>query len=904
MSGYNQCCPKDYSLLDVDYTFELIPDTPATAAAGYTAETRAQAQTWYGPVVDGKYFYYTAWSGSILGVDNLSSIFVCRERATGKLMFAVNCQDYNLDTSANYLGQTKTICRCKPVILEDKVYLCNALMSNLGAQLYAINKRNGSLIWAAAYRTPGDLGYVTQQGDYGAYVGSNMNISDLNPIAYKEKDGYPRIIVGVSSFQNTPLNVGTITGGYPVYTDQGALVCIKDLGASSALDWKTETCAPLLKRGNMILKGGDPTYDPFRPNSNVVRLVSKSEPGNYFENVYFLSNPTAPGTPNTTPILTKVNFTKDTPITASLVQRVWRYLPAIIYQDTNKTDAKDLQGWLDAWRLEQDALPEGGSVRHDIWAYINEETVNRMKSRPGNNDIIYFKYMTSGQIIQTDQDAQGLNYYGNSTWGAPATLDRDSYLIFFGCGQAHDSPLDETLEYQSPERDWATLKVPVVDAITAYQNGTGTLEQVENQKDIFASKIRALALDLSIKSPRGNRSYSDAIMASYRKVKTNYGFNVPGSLAFGVRSVPIDNYSFLTNFSGILPSANIDGDASSGVSLFGESTKLASTPTKGGLGEIVNYTGIKNNILFTDTNLIEKGISTRPSVYNGPNGLLGGSNFQAGSNPSFVFSAQANTSWFGGNVGSQGQLELFVKQNGTVLQQNNAVLQAYKPRTSEIVWESEFFNRANAQVLEVNGNVFFGDLNGNLYVYESRTGVMTWKGNGKGLGMGGGIAEPAVTEDGQVLWINSYNAFGIAGNGGPNGVSFRSNQKINPVGLPLCTLLNSRTFVSWDTAPKLNFANPAINPINSVTITNAWNTSKTNKFVVHATHVGLDATNEYDFVVKSYNSKTKTLVFVDNEVPGALQYQKLVFINAKKYVLYYTHGGVDAPVQQAWLELQ
>ena len=338
MSGYNQCCPKDYSLLDVDYTFELIPDTPATAAAGYTAETRAQAQTWYGPVVDGKYFYYTAWSGSILGVDNLSSIFVCRERATGKLMFAVNCQDYNLDTSANYLGQTKTICRCKPVILEDKVYLCNALMSNLGAQLYAINKRNGSLIWAAAYRTPGDLGYVTQQGDYGAYVGSNMNISDLNPIAYKEKDGYPRIIVGVSSFQNTPLNVGTITGGYPVYTDQGALVCIKDLGASSALDWKTETCAPLLKRGNMILKGGDPTYDPFRPNSNVVRLVSKSEPGNYFENVYFLSNPTAPGTPNTTPILTKVNFTKDTPITASLVQRVWRYLPAIIYQDTNKTD--------------------------------------------------------------------------------------------------------------------------------------------------------------------------------------------------------------------------------------------------------------------------------------------------------------------------------------------------------------------------------------------------------------------------------------------------------------------------------------------------------------------------------------------------------------------------------------
>jgi hypothetical protein len=907
MSIHTQCCPKDYSNLDLDYTFELIPDELAAAEAGYTKETRALAQVWYGPVVDGNYIYYAAYFGSTVGANNLSSIFVCRERSKGGLIYAVNCGAWNLDTSANFLGSKNVICRCRPVILGDVVYLCNALMSNIGPQLYAVNKRTGQLLWAAAYNTPGDLGYITEKGDYSAYVGSNMRISDLNPVAFYDKNGFANILIGVSSLQNV-INVGVINGGYPKYTDQGALFCIKDEEFSSRLVWKTETCAPLLKKGDFILKGGDPKNDPFRPSENIVRLVSVSEPENYFINVYFLENAPQPGSANTTPILTNVFFNKTTVINARLVQPIWQSI-STIYQDNNKSDFYTLNELLALWRNEQANLPENGSAKHQIWSYVTKSKIDEAKAQVGNNGIVFFKFMTSGSVIATDQDAQGLNYYGNSTWGYEPVVAEHETKVFFSTAQSHDSPLDEALFFAQPEYNFATLKYPLIDTITLYAEGLDTLFQVNVEKKRFTEKIRNLALDLSLKSPRGRMSYSDAIMATYHKIPAyeNYGRNKPGSLIFGVRSVPFDNYSFLADVSPILPPGDIDGDASSGVFLFQKrGCSLVTTPTKGGIAPIVDYTNIDHRVVYNHENIQRKGAVFKKLVYNGPNGLLGGSNFGAASTETIMVSSQANMPWFGGNVGSTLQLEKFVKNNGDVVKINNSVLQTYNPSDGNIIWEADYDNRSYTQITYKNGNFFCNDLNGNLYIFDARSGVMTWKQNGKALGMNGGIASPAVTNDNQVFWCASYNAFGIGGGPSQYGAAFRINPKLNTVGLGLCSMLNKRTFISWDTAPKRNFENPAQNPVNAVLITHKWNTHG-NKFLVEATHADLEApfaTNTYTFLVKEYNTAEQTVTFQKPAFLGSIVYEKLKFINAKKYVLYYTLPELDAPLQKAWLELE
>jgi len=886
---------KNVSGLAVEYTYELIPDSPAATAAGYTAADRANAQVWYAPLIDGQFFYYCAWSGGILASDHLSSILVCRRRKDGSLVYAVNCRDFGLDTSANFVGDSAVITRVRPFILGNTIYLFNAVMTNIGPQLYAVDKATGKLKWALAYYTPTGTP-ISVKGDYSQYIGSNMRIADLNPVG-AIINGKKLIFIGVSSLQNA-INVGTVSGNFPLYTDQGFIFCINDLGSQGEVVWQTPTCAPILKVGDVVVKGGlDPAYDPFVFNQDQVVFTSLTTSTNNFVQPYYFPNAPAPATPNTTGIAGVVTFTDQTVIDASLIQTIWSLPGIVFYQGTDRTTSYTLDQLLDSWRQEQAALPPGGNLTVFFWAYVGPDIIDAAIQQPieGNINVMYFKYITSGQAITQPFDAQSLNYWGNTTWGGPPVIDGD--LIYFGTGQAHEMPFSESQFFAQPQYDFVSLKVPVVDILQRYVAGDATLETVNNAKDVFTTTVRSYALDNQLKSPRGQMSYSDALLGARIS---------DGKLVFGVRSVPWDAYSFLTvgAVASVYPLVAIDGDVSSGpvVRRGPCGGKWLTTAAKSGLSFTLNLTGLNRSVEFNHHNLEEVGVIFQDLIFSGPNGALGGSNYLDADAGSRLVSSQGNMAWFSGSTGTNGGLEFAVAADGRVFNVNNSFLQAYNIETGKIDWETPYGTRAHAQVLRSGDIIFSEDGDGSLYALSAQSGRILWKLNAVPYGMNGGVVAPQVAPDGQVLWTNNYIAFGIVGSPGPNGVSLRVDKKIL---LDRCTsarsMLSGNTFVSWDVFPKLNFAIPAIKPIVNLVITQSWNGS-----TVTAQHQYLEPVYSFTVVatLKSFDPCLGLAIFKDNgpSGPDSVVYKSLQLINLNTYRLNYTQlvNGVETE-SWAWL---
>lgn len=415
MSASYDLNTKTVSGLGVDYQFEFIPDSPAATAAGYTPADRARAQVWYAPLIDNNRFYYAAWSGGILDFQNhKSSIFICRKRKNGKLIFSVNCHDYQLDTAPNFLGDNTVICRTRPLILGNTIYLCNGIMSNIGPQLYAINKNTGELKWACSYYLPNEQeGLIVTKGDYSQYVGSNMRISNLCPIGTYCKDR-KIVYLGISSLQNI-FNVGSVRGQFPIYTDQGYLFAIEDLGLKPKLLWRTPVCAPIVNIGDILIGGGPPKLDAFVPGQDYVIIKSLSEIENIFIQPYFFPNPPAPGKSNTTPIIGVFTFDSQTIITEASVQPVWSQSDIVIYQGSDRQTAYTLTTLIQFWQSIQATLPPGQSETQYFWSFITLEQIRIAQNNPLNQGIIFFKRFLSGQKIEFSYDAQSLNYWGNVT---------------------------------------------------------------------------------------------------------------------------------------------------------------------------------------------------------------------------------------------------------------------------------------------------------------------------------------------------------------------------------------------------------------------------------------------------------------------------------------------------------
>lgn len=904
----SSCCHsplnvKNVSGLSLDYQFELIPDCPAATAAGYTAEDRSSAQVWYAPLIDEERFYYVAWHGGILDPTHKSGILICRLRSDGSLIFAVNCRDYGLDSAPNFLGDSAIIPRVRLLILDDTIYLCNGVMSNIGPELYAVNKYTGQLKYACAYYPPEGAGnFITQPGNYSQFSGSNMRLSDMCPVGShikKSCGGRTKyIFVGTSSLQNV-FNVGTLSNASPLYTDQGFMFCVEDDGTGFFPVWRTPTCAPLIRVGDTLIQGGDPAYDPFPPGQDYVAILSKSTPTNLLSQPYPLPNPPAPGTPNTVPILAIVTFTKTTPINADLVQPIWSLPDLAIYEDSDRTNAHTLSDLLLQWQQEQDNMPDDATIKHNIWAYATLEQIELSQQNPANINLIYFKALLPGQTVTETFDAMSLNYWGNGTWGGPPTLDLKSNLIYWGSGQAHAIPLGENLLFSQPQYNFLDLKKPVIDTAERYVAGTATVDDVNRTKGVFLHQIQNIAFDLMLKSPRGQMSYTDGVLGSYIFSTRS---QQAGALAFATRTIAWDAYTFVADSPELIlyPFSNtIDGDVSSGVLLkAGDCSKYVTTAAKSGLSLTLDIINLRKNVVFDHTNLAETGVSVKLPVFNGPNGLLGGSNYLDADVDGKLVCSQGNMAWFGGSTGTNGALEFEVTPDGRVFDVNNSFVQAVDINTNKIVWSTPYDTRAHAQVV-IHGHIsFVGDGFGSYYALCSRDGRILWKFDAKPYGINGGILAPQVSDDGQVIWMNNYVAFGVIGQPGPNGVSLRVDPELL---IRHCdtaeTVLQGKTFVSWDTAPKLTFSNPAIAPVNNVKITHVWMDAET----VEATHEIIDppSSSTYTFNIKKFSS-CKKLVTFKSLLGSPIVYQRLNLINKNTYELIYLDEGLES---KAWMKL-
>jgi hypothetical protein len=839
---------------------------------------------------------------------------VCRNISDGSLVFAVNCDDYKLDTSANLLGDSTTICRCKPFILGDAVYLCNSVVTNIGPQVYAVNKNNGSLLWAAAYYTPdGAPSYVTTVGDYSAYIGKTHRISDMNPVAdyFKDMNGniHKYVFVGISSFQNA-INFTAVMGGFPKCTDQGFLFCIEDHGNSSSLVWKVPTCAPLINVGDTLTKGGPAHLDPFRPSEDRVLIQTTSSSNNNFLNPYYLDeNSIYPGIVGLVPFIVKVNFTNSTTIDNTLVQTIWQSIGEI-YVDSDRTHPHNLEELLSMWETEKGNLANGEVASHIIWAFVDSNIVSLAQGQSGNHGIIYFKYLNDNHTVDNIDDAYGLNYYGNSTWGAAPLIDKENNTIYFGSGQGHDIILDESLFYSNRNRNFLDVKVPYIDQVNGYLDGDLDFKDLEKGREGFENINQTIVFNTNDKSPRGRMSYSDGIFGVYiNDFMSKNGLIVGGTIAFATRTTQWDTFTFLSDEPkvNVYPIRALDGDASSGLQLFKKNGKLnISTSTKSGVSLTLDLKSMNNDVIFNHNNLKSKGVKIVRYTLSGPAGALGGSNFQCDASDSTLVCAQGNMAWFSGGFSSTGSPEKHITQDGKLYDVNNSFLEALDMKSGEILWEKCYYNRAHAQVKIHNSLIFTQDDTGSLYVHDLNNGDLLWKYNGSRIGLNGGIVAPSISNM-DVVWTNNYNAFGIIGSAGKYGAIFTINEDLST--LVQYNLMSGRYFVSWDCSSKVT-PNVAVRPVTEYHIVNQWANS-TNYYspnYLTATHViGLNEPEVYQFSIQYYDGLNKTFYFQQNPVGTGktvnYQYARLYNRNVYEVLFNEYHDGVKGPDIFAWLEI-
>lgn len=742
--------------LSIKYGFDLIPlDEPEVIAAGYTENfvRNNYVAVWYGPTTDDNNFYYVAFSGGILN-PLLPSILVCRNIEDGSLVYARDCRQYDLDTSNNFLQTTRGFVRIAPAIYGDTLYLASGFISNIGPQLYAIDKNTGLLKWAIAYDTPNGIP-ITVKGNYASshpnFVGSNLKLSDLNIVVEKfPGDTYPTVLCGVSSLQNTPINVGILANGIPIFTDQGALFQIEDRGNAGVIKGKIATCAPLLKEGDFISNSGDDAYNPFFPGLDytVIGTIAINriiDPFIFTNDNQYLPVPPSPATNNTTPISAVIKFNKSTPLNPNIFQTAWGSVDGLIYQDFNRITTYTMQELLNAWIIEQNNLPPSSfaSITHVIWTYLNQSQLNTILQQTGNSGITYLKTIYTDTNIMNQYDAQGLNYYGNNVWGANPSICGSS--IYFGSGQSHSLPFFEAYYYSIPERDFQKSKTALAEAEHAYVDGSISIDELNAVKDEFLIRMRDTSIH-GLRSPRGLMSYSDSILS------TNHYTN---DLIFGARTVPNDFFLFAIDpFAVMVSTLNvIDGDVSAGIQLYDCGKKISAGP-KSGLGITLNLSNL-NNIPFNHHNLLQKGVIYQVYQYLGPSGILGGSNYgstQDGCDT--LITCQGNLPLV--SVDSPLE-EIYVSPTGKIIYRERAYISAMNINTGEVKWVSPLIASGYSQVSNGNGIIYSADIVGNLFAHDIKTGVELWQSdNSKSkYPTFGGISSACVLEN-LIIWTPQY----------------------------------------------------------------------------------------------------------------------------------------------------
>ncbi len=846
----------DVSTLAVQFGFEIIPDCPAATELGYTAEDRLVAQVLTGPVFDANNFYYSAYSGNLFSNNFKSGLFIARSKTDGTLVYATNTQNYSLDTGNNFLGAPKMVTRSLPVVTDTRVYLTSGWISNIGPQLFCLDKATGNLIYAIAYYLPEvleeNLGvrWLTTQADYSVYNGSNCRVSTFNPLLMKDGS----ILCGVSSLQNVfnpglePTSLNYV--GYPYFTDQGFLFKINTITPS--VIWRSGTSAPLLHVGDVLTKGCA-KKDPFAPDQLTVVIATLSadlikSPGKVEGRYYFAQ---------------KVSIEVGTPIVPELFAPFWNTLSGNIFLDADKVNGRTLAQTLPLLTLGE----------HTIYYNTNDVLHITDTSAVGSsstNLLWYTKSLKDGERVNNRWDANALNYWGNDVWGASATYDKCTNVIYSHSGQTHCMPLDEIMMGPS----YVQMKQPLVIAADQYvANQTpSNLAHLNAVKDQYQADVKTLCLT-PYRSPRGQMSYCDAVLAIS---------NCSGRLLFAARSLPLDVYTFLGGkdpkvyFFG---TNDADGDASSGVFL--HQGQLGFT-TKNGIAPILDVSCI-NKGRFDHKCLEDVGVVPKSWIYTGPNGVLGGSNYQSTQHQSLVFTVTAN------NQAYLGSLEYFVTREGLFVPRGQSVALALDLLKEEVIWNVSLGDIASGSATYTNGAFLTANIGGKLFALKAKSGEVVWEFNSGALPspMRGGVASPSVdTKTGQVFWISSYNVPGNPPSASATGYVFQSDPLLD---LPCedYTFLNNRLYNS-------------LTPLGS--LSNFWTTVNHRcgiKYRVVSTLNRFDEgaiTTEYSVVI---HDKIATFTLLVGGSNLAAQLITARFINQNAYLLTW----YDALGQQLYTTL-
>lgn len=1024
---YNQGANK-YSLvgLDVENTFDLVPN--AGEAGGMNSEIldagfdvapffipRSNGQHWYGITTDEENFYYAVWGNGVFQAlfdFGTSTIFVSRKKSDCSLNWVKSIFNYTLNVPKEQNVTSKNqLARLTAAICGDRLYT-GSFYSNIGPQLFCIDKNTGDPIWTMAYYLPvGLVGFdetnramaslqspSTPLGSVNGtpYIGQTMAISDMHIVAKELEVGKTSIFIGTSSFQNA-INPASFVG-FPFYTDQGFMFRIDDTGSTGVKVWATPTCARPLKAGDVIAKGGSSEYDPFRPDACEVLIWRDTTENGKFEKAIIMNYKThhhyekdcckfkksccntgcckqqklhschetccckhhkpsycqtaqssqcrrlcIPGykpfgypnvNNNTVPIISNILLIKDAPLPS--IANIWKNIDggigskSVIYlNDQDPPITRDyptlvnyLQGVLSQMTVN--------TQKFTFWAYVDCNAIERANAKnwgDANQGVRYVAGLPSGYVLNA-QEANALNYYGNSTWGQQPVLDAKRNLLFFGTGQSHEMVLDEVLFYQNPKVDYFDRKQKVINTMYQYtQNdatlGNGpysTLDDVNNVKDQFCVDTNVLNLKYNDKSPRGNASYSDAIMAIDLDC---------GKIVFGYRSVPWDSATFVQDDPKLLVIrvGLIDGDMSSGVCLMEDvqtdegNKDFIIGVSKNSMAVVLDISGLNEVIEFNNDNLRLKGVDSK-LIYAGPDGALGGSNFGfCNDGGNMAIYSVANASPLGFATGETSiQLgaasytytqnfykgyEFHVTRDGRVFQIQESLVGAIDVSKKEIVWEVSLGQRSNAVMTCYNGVAWTANGNGLLYGFDVSTGALIWKYDGRDNNGLGGINAPT-WDNGSAFWICNYALGGIVGSLGNTGLKLSVNKSLIPdTDDTISTLVENKTFNSYDVNPKLPGTTAADALVTDETVKHEWSVSG----ALTATHTYNSVPQVLNFTAKTFLPGTRTIVFEKPNATADVRYENIKLINKNNYLLnYYRHMSNDGchkwELRQATLQIE
>lgn len=935
-------------------TFDLVPSSEEAGDmdseiidAGYVGPfaSRTANISWYGLTIDEENFYYSVWGGSLFGSIfgfGTSSLFVCRKRSGGSLVWVKNCHNYSLETPGqpNFVGSSQRLARVVLAISGDRLYT-TSMVANIGPELFCIDKATGNPIWTMAYQLPvghpsapgvlqGPADVAINSQDATAYAGQQVGMGDLHLSVVELAPGKTSIFVGLSSFQNA-INPSPT---WPTFTDKGHMYRIDDLGTSASLVWSTSTCAPDLLVGDTITAGdANPDLDPFRPGKTEVIIWRDttsagtfSDAGGVVGKVLDNTGPnpgyrpigyTGPGTANNDRMpasYSKSVVSGDLPLVEADFPSTFRTpAPGIgsgarIYQfyPGAPSGAKTITNVLiDMNAILPGILAAAPSVRVNIWAYLTAGEVVAINGAgapflAANVGVRYVACLPDGYTIANEQEVMALGYYGNSVWGQSPVIDEKRGYAYFGTGQAHAIPLDEELFYQDPAYDFRKRAQPVVDRKYEYTQddvslGMGpyaTLTDINDAKKTFVDDILTDSLDFTLKSPRGNRSYSTAMMGCDLET---------GDIAFGFRTVHADIANFTAEPLIIreVPIIGIDADVSSGIHYFdnvlmegGDYGTFLASANKGGLLNHLDISGLNRNVPFDHTNLMEKGVI--PTLYYGGTlSALGGSNFGSSqSGGRFLIYQMHNKSTDVGGSGVQSETyqdnfsqgwEFHVTRDGRVLPILNSVVGAFDVGKKKIVWEFNIGQESASIATTYNGVVYVGNADGTFYGLDVENGEQIWAMDGSVYGLSG-LGTP-VFSDGCAILIANYN-FAGGGSPGNTGVFLKVNKgTLLTPDQSLEDVVCDRQFTSFDVTPKKPgatvFDSPLIMP---EIITHVW--SGTSLTATHNVESGPTEILTIDGECLFYQNQTVT--FKKNTYTSAdIRYTSMRFVNCGIYFLYY-----------------